>query len=46
MAEPERDDRGVDTGFEEAHRGGVAQGVDGDVLTGEPWMRCGGACRV
>jgi hypothetical protein len=35
VAEPERDHGGVDASFEEAHRGGVTQGVDGDVLAGE-----------
>ena len=33
--QPERDQGGVDTGLEEAHRGGVTQGVDGDVLAGD-----------
>ncbi len=32
MAEPERDDGGVDSGLEQAHRGGVAQHVSGDSL--------------
>jgi hypothetical protein len=32
VAEPEGDDGDVDPGVEEAHGGGVAQGVHGDVL--------------
>ncbi len=35
VAEPERDDRGVDPGVQQRHRRGMAQGVRGDVLGGD-----------
>jgi hypothetical protein len=37
VPEPERDDGSVDTGVEEAHRGGVPQDVWGDGLVLERW---------
>jgi len=37
MAEPERDDRGVDAGVQQAHRGGVAQDVRGDPFGSKRW---------
>jgi hypothetical protein len=42
VAEPERDDRGVDAGVEQLHRGGVPQGVGGDVLVGDRGAALGG----
>ena len=44
MSEPQRDDRGVDSRFEQSHRGGVAQHVGGDVLGRQRRaFRCRGA---
>src|SRR5882762_6210486 len=44
VSEPERDDGGVYSGFEQAHGGGVPQDVGGDVFGVQRWAGgCGGA---
>lgn len=46
VTEPERDDGDVDSGVEQVHRGGVPQGVHGDVLVGQARAGVGGRGEV
>ena len=42
VAEPERDHHRADVGLEECHRGGVPEGVSGDLLGLQRWAALGG----
>ena len=42
VAQPERDDAGVDTGVQQPHRGGVSQDVGGDCLVAQRRATLGG----